>query len=106
MIGQETPKGSLVLHRRKLLAFLYQMLRTRYQVVQTGNIVTHLNLKLSLAIEPFNKEAILFFMNRDAFHSDLIQHLTHCAQDACITECGPHCFPPKILEIDTHCTIV
>jgi hypothetical protein len=50
----------------------YMTLCSTHQFIETGDIVTHLNLKLAIAVEPFNEEPILFFVDCDAFHADLI----------------------------------
>jgi hypothetical protein len=69
-----------------------------HEIIETGDITTSLNLKLTVAIKPLYEETVLFFLNRDALNANLIEHLTNCVQDARITERGRHVSLPKILE--------
>jgi hypothetical protein len=45
---------------------------------------------MSIAVESFNEEAILFFADRDALHANLIQHLANGMKDTGVTKRGPH----------------
>src|SRR5579875_176623 len=75
VICQEASQRTLIFHRWTLL---FRLLYPAYQIVETGDIITHLNLKLTFAIEPFNKETFLFLVNSDTFHPDLVEYLTNC----------------------------
>src|SRR5437588_3379378 len=64
MVSQEAMQCSLVCC--KALTFIYLTDFATYQVIEAGNVVAHLHLKMSFAIAAFYEETILFFLNRDA----------------------------------------
>jgi hypothetical protein len=70
VFSQETMEDAFIFPRQTML--FYMTLRPTHQFIETGNVVTHLNLKLAVTVEPFNEESILFFVDCDAFHSNLI----------------------------------
>jgi len=72
VISQESMECSFVFCCNVLTVLFYLILRTTEQVIKTGNVITHLYLKLAFAIKPLDEETILFLMNCDAFHADLI----------------------------------
>jgi len=72
VISEEAMECSFVFCCYALTVLFYLLFSTTYQVVKTGDVISHLYLKLTLAVVPFDEEPILFLMNCDAFHADLI----------------------------------
>jgi hypothetical protein len=72
VISEEAMECSLVLCCPLLVVFFYLTRCSAHQLIETGNIVTQLNLKVALTIKTFNEETILFLMHCEAFHAYLI----------------------------------
>lgn len=72
VVSEKSMECSFVFCCNVLTVLFYLILRTTEQVIKTGNVITHLYLKLTFAIKRLDEETILFLVNCDAFHADLI----------------------------------